>query len=168
MSEGTVFNYFPSKEDLFFGRLETFEEALVEAVRDRPRGVSALAAFRDFVLDGTARLARDDVADVIETAARVIGSSPALQARERDVVAQSPDALAAVLREQAKAAGASAEPWAVANALMGVQRALVAHVRAEVLAGRRGPRLAASARSQGRRAFGRLERGLADYAVRRR
>src|SRR5215216_1742298 len=80
VSEGTVFNYFPTKEDLFYGEMETFEAALVEAVRKRPRGTSALAAFRDFVLERTGGLAAEGRADVIETAARVIGASTALQA----------------------------------------------------------------------------------------
>src|SRR5258708_33152099 len=51
----------------------------------------------------------------------------------------------------------------VASALMGVQRALVGYVRSSILAGRRGPKLVADARSQALRGFGRLERGLADY-----
>ena len=32
----TVFNYFPTKEDLFFYRLEAFGAQLVEAVGERP------------------------------------------------------------------------------------------------------------------------------------
>src|ERR687888_762867 len=51
VSEGTVFNYFRTKEDLFYGQMETFEAALLAAVRERPAGESALAAFRTFVLE---------------------------------------------------------------------------------------------------------------------
>ena len=163
VSEGTVFNYFPTKEDLFYGRMEIFEAALVEAVRARPPGDSALAAFRRFVLEGTKRLEAAETADVIETAARVVTASSALQAREREVVAEYTDALAALLAEETGAGGEDVEPHAVAAALMGVQRALVQSVRARVVAGVRGPKLAADVRSQARRAFGRLERGLADY-----
>ena len=40
VSEKTVFNYFPTKEDLVYWRLESFEEGLLAAVRDRePRRV---------------------------------------------------------------------------------------------------------------------------------
>jgi AcrR family transcriptional regulator len=35
LSEMTVFNYFPTKEDLVFGRMEFFEEQLVAAVQQR-------------------------------------------------------------------------------------------------------------------------------------
>jgi AcrR family transcriptional regulator len=167
VSEGTVFNYFPTKEDLFYGDMEAFEAELVDAVRQRRAGESVLSAFRRFVLERSGRLADEAVAEVIAAAARVVGTSPALQAREREVVAAATDALAALLAEET-GAGDDVEPWTVANALMGVQRALVVHVRAQVLGGRRGPELAAAARSQAARAFARLEAGLGGYATRPR
>jgi len=46
VSEKTVFNYFPTKEDLVFWRLEAFEAEILGAVRDRAAGESALTAFR--------------------------------------------------------------------------------------------------------------------------
>jgi AcrR family transcriptional regulator len=165
VSEGTVFNYFPTKEDLFYGRMEDFEAALLEAVRERPPGESVLTAFRHFVLEGSGRLAAEEIAKVIATAARIVGASPSLQARERDIVARQTRALAELIAEETGAGGDDVEPWVVANALMGAQRALVAHVHSSVLAGRSGPRLASAVRSQGKRLFERLERGLADYAV---
>jgi AcrR family transcriptional regulator len=167
VSQGTVFNYFPTKEELFYSGMVVFEAQLVDAVRERPPGESVLAAFRRFVLEGTSRLAREDVADVIETAGRIVTASSALQARERAIVAEYTDALAALLAEETGAGADDVEPHAAASALMGVQRALVAHVRASVLAGRRGPPLAKAAKEQGERAFARLERGLADYAIKR-
>ncbi len=51
VSEATVFNYFPTKEDLFYSRLEAFEEELLEAIRQRQPGESVLAAFRGFLLN---------------------------------------------------------------------------------------------------------------------
>ncbi|TMK73876.1 MAG: helix-turn-helix transcriptional regulator, partial [Actinobacteria bacterium] len=74
VSVGTVFNYFPTKEDLFYSGMEVFEERLIEAVRNRPAGESVLAAFRRVVLEGIPRLATDETADVIRTAARIVGS----------------------------------------------------------------------------------------------
>src|SRR6266540_4360553 len=50
VSPATVFNYFPTKEDLVYGRMEAFEEELLSAVRDRPPGESVLEAFGRFVL----------------------------------------------------------------------------------------------------------------------
>jgi AcrR family transcriptional regulator len=165
VSEGTVFNYFGTKEDLFYGGMEVFEAELVDAVRNRPAGESVLSAFRAFVLEGSRRLGAEEVADLIARAARVIEVSPALQAREREIVAQATQALATLIAEETGTGEHDVEPWTIANALMGVQRALVAHVRAEVLGGRRGRKLAAGAQAQAKRAFGLLEAGLADYAT---
>ena len=166
VSEGTVFNYFPAKEDLFYGQMESFETALVDAVRDRPAGESALAAFRRFVLDRAVGL--DERAEVIAKAARIITASPTLQAREREVVESSTRSLAELLAAEAGPRGSDVEAWAVASSLMGVQRGLVRRVRANVLAGMRGAELVADVKAQGRRAFARLERGLGDYAVKKR
>jgi AcrR family transcriptional regulator len=38
VAEATVFNYFPTKEDLFYSRLEAFGDQLVEAIGPRPPG----------------------------------------------------------------------------------------------------------------------------------
>src|SRR5919106_6667436 len=50
VAEKTVFNYFPTKEDLFYSRLEAFEDELLEAIRAREPGQTVLAAFRTFLL----------------------------------------------------------------------------------------------------------------------
>src|SRR3954462_5430579 len=50
VAEKTVFNYFATKEDLFYSGMEAFEERLLDAIRDRARGETVLAAFRRFVL----------------------------------------------------------------------------------------------------------------------
>jgi AcrR family transcriptional regulator len=167
VSIGTVFNYFPTKEDLFYSGMEAFEARLIDAVRDRPGGESVLAAFRRVVLEGTPRLATDEAVELIGTAARIVGSSRSLQAREGELVARYTEELAALLAEETGRPAGDVEAAAVAAALMGVQRALVAHVHASALAGRRGATLAARARSQARRAFARLETGLSDYGVKR-
>src|SRR6188472_461277 len=49
VAEKTVFNYFPTKEDLVFWRLEAFEDELLGAIRNRAPGEPALAAFGRFV-----------------------------------------------------------------------------------------------------------------------
>jgi AcrR family transcriptional regulator len=163
VSEGTVFNYFPTKEELFYGQMESFEAALVDAVRERATRESVPEAFRRFVLEQSRGLA--ERADLIEAAMRVINASPALQAREREIVAQYTGALAELIADETGTGGIEAA--VVANALMGAQRALVEHVRASVLAGLRGAELVRDTRAQGKRAFDRLEQGLAGYAVKR-
>jgi AcrR family transcriptional regulator len=165
VSEMTVYNHFPTKEDLFFGKMEFFEQRLLDAVRERAAGVSALEAFRRPVVDGCSNLATEENTERIATAAALIGGSPALQVREREIIGRFTDHLAELLAAETGAHPDDVEPRAVADALMGVHRALVRHVRGSVLAGRRGRPLASSARSQARRAFARLESGLGDYAT---
>ncbi len=167
VSEVTVFNYFPTKEELFYGGMSFFEEELVEAVRGRRAGESAAAAFSRKLLAGADQLHTPERARMISKAAMMVGASPSLKAREREIVDRYTDELAALLASEARAQPGDVEPIAVARALMGTHRALVDHVRAEVLAGKRGAALAAGMRKQARKAFARLEAGLAGYDVRR-
>ena len=51
VAEATVFNYFRTKEDLFYSRLEAYGARLVEAVAARAPGEPAVAAFRRFLLE---------------------------------------------------------------------------------------------------------------------
>src|SRR5689334_10234334 len=60
VSEQTVFNYFPSKEDLVYSGLEAFEEQLLAAIRGRPAGHTVLAAFGAFILEPRGLFAAED------------------------------------------------------------------------------------------------------------
>ena len=163
VSEMTVFNHFRNKEELFYGGMQFFEEELVATVRDRPSGEPALEAFRRRLLSGLDRLAKPETFEEIRVSTRIVGQSPALAAREREMVERFTSDLAEVLSSQKDDAVA----LSAAAAMMGAHRALVAHVRRRVLAGVRGKRLADSYRSEARRVFARLGRGLGDYAVKR-
>src|SRR4051812_45566416 len=103
VAQATVFNYFPTKEDLFYSRLQAFEEQLLGAIRERAPGQSVLAAFGGFLLDQQGVLSMeapggDDAAtEQLRTITRVITESPALLARERQVFDDYARALAALL-----------------------------------------------------------------------
>jgi len=168
VSEGTVFNYFGTKEDLFYGQMETFEAALLEAVRERELGESVLSAFRRLVLERSAGLAGEERAELIATAARLMRDSPALQAREREIVAGYTRSLADLIAEELGADDLDVEPMVAASALMGAQSSLRDLVHARVLAGEHGPKLADEVRAQAEHAFGRLGAGLAEYAIKSR
>src|SRR5512146_1832776 len=56
VSEKTVFNYFPTKEDLFFDEVPKREAALVEAIAGRGPGESILVALRRLQLGECPRL----------------------------------------------------------------------------------------------------------------
>jgi len=169
VSEKTVFNYYPRKEDLVYFQLEAFEEELLAAVRDRAPGESVLDAFSRFVLQRRGLLAEPDpeAAERLAALTRMITESPALLAREREIFERYTDSLAELLARETGAAPDDVEPRVVANALMGVHRALVDFTRRRIVAGERNPRLHRQVRVQGRRALERLGRGLEGYGERR-
>ncbi len=167
VSEATVFNYFPTKEDLVYGRMQTFEDALLRAIRERPAGEPVLAAFGRFVLEPRGLLAAADAgaAEELGSVSRLIASSPALLAREAQILAQYTDALAGVIAEETGAGRGDPRPWVTANALIGVHRALLAYLRRRILAGHDDlPDLARDVRSHGETALALLASGLGGYA----
>jgi AcrR family transcriptional regulator len=167
VSPATVFNYFGTKEDLVYGRMEAFEEELLAAIRERPAGDSILDAFSRFVLQERGLLAEADPESAarLATITRVITESPALLGRERRIYARYTDSLAALIAAETAADALDPEPWVVGKALIGVHRALIDSVRRRVLAGERNPRLAREVRAEGERALGTLGRGLGRYGV---
>jgi AcrR family transcriptional regulator len=167
VSEQTVFNYFPTKEDLVYWRMESFEEELLATIREREPGEPVLAAFRRFVLVPRGLLGRYDAGarERLAGLTRMIVSSPALLAREQQIFAGYTEALAALIADEAGAPAGDIQPWVAANALMGVHRVLVDHARTRVVDGARHPRLAREVRAEAERALALLEGGLGRYAV---
>jgi len=167
VSEATVFNYFPTKEDLFYSGLEAFEEELLTTIRERDSGESVLASFGRFVLEPRGLLASKDPESVERLGAisRVIEESPSLLAREERIFAGYTDSLAALLADETRAGAGDVRPWVAANALMGVHRALVHRTRRGIISGARNPKLAREVRAQGKQALALLENGLGDYAI---
>src|SRR2546423_11833604 len=96
VSEKTVFNYFPTKEDIFFDEVPDRVEALAEAVRGRRPAQSLIAAMHDLHAAQCSRLTSPGFAHF----ARVIEESPALRAKEVDVMAQFTDALARTIHDE--------------------------------------------------------------------
>src|SRR3954463_5892737 len=102
VSDKTVFNYFPTKEDLFYSRFETFEADLLEAIRARPRGESYVAAFGRFLLGQRGLLAKQDAEaqEQLRTLTRTITSSRSLLGREEQILAGYTRSLAALIGEE--------------------------------------------------------------------
>jgi len=170
VAEATVFNYFASKEDLFYWPLEAFGARLVETVGARPPGESAVAAFRRALLADGGLLAEAEsgaaqAAQRLRTVNRVIAGSPALRAREQQASNRTAEALAAVLAADGGVPESDPIPLVVANALLGAQRAVLEYARSRVLSGADLAGLAAEVREHTAAAFELLEHGLGDYAV---
>jgi len=154
VSEKTVFNYFPTKEDIFFDEVPERLEALTEAVRGRQASQSIVDAVHDLHAKQSGRLASPGFAHF----ARVIEESPALQAKEMEVMGQFTDRLGETIREELGLHPADAQ--VAANLLMSVHWQFFRNARAQALAGRSGPAAARRLRADLERAYRLLEHGL--------
>jgi AcrR family transcriptional regulator len=162
VSEATVFNYFSTKEDLVFHRMEAFEEELLDALRDRPEAESIVQAFGRFALNPRGFLASNDPAatEGMRTVARVMTGSPALQTRQREIFERFTGTLASLVAEELGMAADDVEPWVIANALIGLHRALISYTHRQALAGVPNRRIARNVVTHGQRALDRLEHGI--------
>ena len=155
VSEKTVFNYFPTKEDIFFDEVPERLEALTDAVRARGSDQSLLDAMHGLHAAQCGRLASPSFAHF----ARTIADSPALQAKEIEVMAQFTDHLAATIQDELGIHPADAQ--VAANLLMSVHWQVFRNAREHALAGRSGPAAARRLRADLERAYHLLEHGLA-------
>jgi len=169
VAEATVFNYFRSKEDLFYWRLEAFGARLTDAIAARPPGEPVLTAFRRYLLAEGGLLAQVEAGDAealarLRTISRTITASPALLAREQQALAGNADSLAALLAAESGADPDDLRPHLVANTLLGAQRTLIDYVRRRILTADDPARLAAAVRELTAEAFTLLADGLRAYA----
>ena len=170
VSEATVFNYFPAKEDLVYRGMEAFEAELLAAVRDRPAGEPIVAAFGRFVLQPRGFLAApdDETVRYLIAVAKMIPVSPTLLAREREILDRYTESLAALIAEDTAAEPGDLRPWVVARALIGTHQSLIQLVRRHLAEGPVYPAdVAREVVTRGRQALEQLELGLADYGAKR-
>jgi AcrR family transcriptional regulator len=163
VSQKTVFNHFPTKEDLFYSRMESFADDMLQAIREREAGESILDAFARYMAVERGYVGSDDptAGEQLYAVTRLITDSPALLAREERIYAGYTDLLAQLIAAETRARADDAAPWVAANAMIGVHRALVAYVRAQVLEGERDvKKIARNMRRQAKQAIELLRRGL--------
>ena len=108
----------------------------------------------------------DEATERLRTITRVITESPGLLARERQVFDQYARNLTALIAEEVGAEPGDVVCHAVANAMLGLHRALIDYVRDQALAGARAAQIRTGVRREAKRAIARLERGLADFGRR--
>src|SRR5437588_619603 len=156
VSEKTVYNYFPTKEDLFFDEVPAREAALVAAIRDRRPGESILAGLRRLQVTSCQRLASPGFA----TFARIIEASPALRAKELEVMGHFVEVLADAIEEELGVEERDA--WVAAGLLVSVHWQLFRTARGRALAGKHGPAAVRRLRADLDRMFHLLEHGLGE------
>ncbi|MEU8981338.1 TetR/AcrR family transcriptional regulator [Streptomyces sp. NPDC058467] len=142
VSTNTVFNYFPTKEDLFFDRQAEVERHLATLVRDRAPGACPVETIRDDLLTA---LRHDDPALGLHPDAprfwQVIRDSTALRAREREISEGAEAALATALAEHTPN---TSTRWnqgnhpmltLLAGAIAGIHRAALRELQRRILSG---------------------------------
>ena len=154
VSEKTVYNYFPTKEDLFFDEVPAREAALVAAIRGRLEGESILSALRRLQDGECPRLCSPGFA----TFARIIEESRALQAKELEVMVRFAQVLAEAIH--AELAIDERDARIAAGLLVSVHWQLFSAARKQALAGKHGPAAVRRLRADLERAHQMLERGL--------
>jgi AcrR family transcriptional regulator len=167
VSINTVFNYFPTKEDLFFDRQAEVEGLLGRVVAERAPGESAVAAIRRHQLGGleagdwTAGLP-DGVAEFY----RLIDNSPSLRAREREMGERSTVTLARALAEETGATSDDPLPLLVAGLITGARQALFNEARRRMRAGEEFQAVRSWFAAAAERAFDLVEAAVPGYGVR--
>jgi AcrR family transcriptional regulator len=99
VSEKTVFNYFPQKEDLVFSRRDASERALLETIRARRRGESILAAVKRHTLTLAAEM-HAIPAERRRAYRKIMRQAPALRERMFMLTHVYEEQLAALIAEE--------------------------------------------------------------------
>ncbi|WP_437925102.1 helix-turn-helix domain-containing protein [Sorangium sp. So ce291] len=165
VSVNTVFNYFVTKEELFFDRAEEVEEAPSRIVRERRAGESAIDAlhrgFLDVVKGKKAPLRAERLRPFMAT----VEASPALRARGWLMLVRSEARLARTLIEQTGAPADDPTARVVAAMVTGLERVLVEELVARVLRGESDAEISAALSRLGDRGFELLRSGVGDYCT---
>src|ERR671931_1414372 len=166
VSEKTVFNYFPAKEDLVLHGGEERRAALIEAIVMRPPGTSLVTPFREATMAFIDAVERGPVEGIVAVP-RLVAQSKSLRDRLFIGWEQEAATLSPLIAEEAGAPEGDLVPAVVALTLAWTHRLVFRAAFTRLLAGDDQRAVAADLREQARRAYDQLEGGLAGYAVKR-
>ena len=165
VSEKTVFNYFPTKEDLAFAGREQGLMQLVAAIRERAPGTPVIDVFRALtttVID--VLVARGD--EELLTAAKIIRHSPRLQERLTAGWESGAAVVTTAIAETSGAADDDLVPGIVARTLWYTHRSIFLVALHGLLAEEDREQLVARLRVAADRAYGQLADGFGEYGKR--
>jgi AcrR family transcriptional regulator len=165
----TVFNYYPTKEDIVVGPMNEHVDEPARVVLGRRPGQSAVQALRSHFL--TALAERDAITGLndnpaVLSVARLVTSTPALLARVLDFGSRTQAALARALAGETRADPEDPLPRLVAAQLTAVQFTLAADNRCALTAGQRADDRYPAAKAAAETAYRVLDQGLQGYATR--
>jgi AcrR family transcriptional regulator len=164
VSVNTVFNYFATKEDLFFDRAAEVEEAPSRLLRGRRPGESLVDVLRRGLREGLRPQGGATRLQSIRPFLATVEASPALQARASLIFRRAEEVLAAALAEETGATAEDPTPTVVAAMVMGLWQRMVQEVQTRVMRGESAAKYLPHLARQGERALALLRGGLGDYA----
>jgi AcrR family transcriptional regulator len=165
VSEKTVFNYFPVKEDLVFSGGEERWAELLEQIRDRPSGSSVVGPFRRATHRYLDLVATGDV-DELTARPRLVMQSDALRARLFVWWEQEAALLAPAVAAAAGETDGRVVSEVVARTLAWTHRTTFRAAFTRLLDGEDQKRVARDLRKQADEAYDLLESGLQGYGRR--
>jgi AcrR family transcriptional regulator len=163
VSVNTIFNYFSTKEELFFDRAEEVEEEPSRIVRERRPGESALEALRRVYLHAMKANSGLFQAKRLRPFVATIEASPALKLRERLLYDQGEQRLVRTLIAETGADPDDPTARVVAALVTGVQWMLIQELRTRLLRGESEPKIRAALLRSFNRAVDLLGPSLGDY-----
>jgi AcrR family transcriptional regulator len=164
VSEKTVFNYFPTKEDLAFAGREEGIAQFVAALTSREPQTPVLEVFRNMTHMALDVLVAGEDADLM-TVAKILLRSPALQERLTVGWESGAAAITAAVAETSGAAVDDLVAGIVARTLWFTHRSVFLLALEGLLAGEDPQQLAARLRVTADRAYDQLAGGLAEYGA---
>jgi len=99
VAEQTLYNYFPTKEQLVTDREQQIQQRLGDLIRARPAGTSPAAAIRDFVLETVSGISDAPPEIIHGTLGYLATISPAVNRLALELTDRQATALAAAIRE---------------------------------------------------------------------
>jgi len=168
VSVNTVFNYFETKEELFFDRADEVAEAPSRAVRDRRVGESAIGALHRHFMTSIAGTGSPLFSPHVGPFFAAIEASPALKARERLIFDDMERRLVQVMTEQTGAPADDPTARSVAAMATALLWMLQRELRGGMMRGEPAARMRTAVLQLAERGFALLERGAGRYATRKK
>lgn len=160
VSEKTVFNHFPAKEDLVFANSEEKLSDRAEAIRLRPPGTPIARVFEAETMRLLAEIESGEL-DRMMTVPRLVRSSPALLGRLMSAWEREAAALTAAVTDDADDLIAAA----AVRSLVWAHRIVFRAAMKRLIAGDEPADVARDLRIEADRVYAQLERGLAGYGA---
>ncbi len=169
VSVNTIFNYFATKEELFFDRAEEVLEEPSRIVRERRPGESVADAMYRAGREGLR--AQDSVftrASYVKPFFATVEASPALKLHLRALFDEAEDRLTRTLIAETHAGPEDPTPRAVATMLIGQQRMLISEFITRLLRDESDAKIRVALQRTLDRGYALIRTGAGHYAVRPR